>query len=226
MAKTIRSFLVSSLVFTGRFINDVVSFVVFTLLDLLDLFLCLVYKVADFFIEAEWKACYCSPSKEAINNSGKILVSEHGESKIVCLSSTKLRLEEISDTLYRRPSLLTEVSKLTVNELKRLKLDGLSNNNSNNNINVINSSHEKNVIKKGTSVRSTFMVNSTIVEMLQGKIGGQQSHIPIPRWSDCDCKFCTCWTSSRKETLFVKTAGPRGKTFVSLFGVFILTSVT
>ncbi|PON73527.1 Alpha/beta hydrolase fold [Parasponia andersonii] len=207
MAKTIRS----ALVFTGRVINDTVSFVVFSLLDLLDLFLCLAYRVADFFIEAEWKACYCSPSKEAITNSGKILVSEHGESKIVCLSSAKLRLEEISDTLYRRPSLLTEVSKLTVNELKRLKLDGLTNaNNSNNNINVINSSHhEKNVIKKGSSVRSTFMVNSTIVEMLQGKIGRQQSHIPIPRWSDCDCKFCTCWTSSSKETLFVKAEVPR-----------------
>ena len=45
--------------------------------------------IADFFIEAEWKACYCCPSKEAIANSGKILVFEHGESKIVCLSSTE-----------------------------------------------------------------------------------------------------------------------------------------
>ncbi|KAH9718924.1 putative lysophospholipase BODYGUARD 3 [Citrus sinensis] len=43
--------------------------------------------------------------------------------------------------------------------------------------------------------------------MLQGKIGGQQSH-PIPRWSDCDCKFCTCWSSSSRDTLFVKTQGP------------------
>ncbi|KAF4389479.1 hypothetical protein G4B88_006538 [Cannabis sativa] len=189
----------------GRAINDSVSFVVFTILDLVDLFLCLVYRVADFFIEAEWKSCYCSSSSSSSSsNSGKILVSEHGESKIVSLSSTKLRLEEISDTLYRRPSLLTEVSKLTINELKRLKLDA---NNNNNNNNVINNNNNK-----GT----TFMVNSTIVEMLQGKIGGNNnhnhnlnSHVRIPRWSDCDCKFCTCWTSSTKETLYVKSEGPK-----------------
>lgn len=162
----------------GRVINEAVSFIVFSVLDLVDFILCFVYKVADFFIEAEWKPCYCSSSKESITGSGKILVSEQGESKIVCLSSTKLQLDEISDTLYTRPSLLSEVSKLSMKE-----------------------------IKKGT-VRSTFTVNSTIVEMLQGKIGGQYLH-PIPRWSDCDCKFCTSWTSNCKETLFVKTDGPR-----------------
>ncbi|XP_068306423.1 probable lysophospholipase BODYGUARD 3 [Pyrus communis] len=166
------------LTLVGRVINEAVSFIVFSVLDLVDFILCFVYKVADFFIEAEWKPCYCSSSKEAITGSGKILVSEQGESKIVCLSSTKLQLEEISDTLYTRPSLLSEVSKLSMKE-----------------------------IKKGTA-RSTFSVNSTIVEMLQGKIGGQHLH-PIPRWSDCDCKFCTSWTSNCKETLFVKTDGPR-----------------
>ncbi|KAB2632996.1 hypothetical protein D8674_029243 [Pyrus ussuriensis x Pyrus communis] len=166
------------LTLVGRVINEAVSFIVFSVLDLVDFILCFVYKVADFFIEAEWKPCYCSSSKEAITGSGKILVSEQGESKIVCLSSTKLQLEEISDTLYTRPSLLSEVSKLSMKE-----------------------------IKKGTA-RSTFSVNSTIVEMLQGKIGGQNLH-PIPRWSDCDCKFCTSWTSNCKETLFVKTDGPR-----------------
>ncbi|XP_009360194.1 probable lysophospholipase BODYGUARD 3 [Pyrus x bretschneideri] len=166
------------LTLVGRVINEAVSFIVFSVLDLVDFILCFVYKVADFIIEAEWKPCYCSSSKEAITGSGKILVSEQGESKIVCLSSTKLQLEEISDTLYTRPSLLSEVSKLSMKE-----------------------------IKKGTA-RSTFSVNSTIVEMLQGKIGGQHLH-PIPRWSDCDCKFCTSWTSNCKETLFVKTDGPR-----------------
>ncbi|CAN6585769.1 unnamed protein product [Malus baccata var. baccata] len=168
----------SFLMLVGRVINEAVSFIVFSVLDLVDFILCFVYKVADFFIEAEWKPCYCSSSKESITGSGKILVSEQGESKIVCLSSTKLQLEEISDTLYTRPSLLSEVSKLSMK-----------------------------VIKKGT-MRSTFTVNSTIVEMLQGKIGGQHLH-PIPRWSDCDCKFCTSWTSNCKETLFVKTDGPR-----------------
>lgn len=185
----------SVLTLIGRVINEAVSFVIFSILDLLDFLLCFVYKLADFFIEAEWKPCYCSSAKEAITSSGKILVSEQGESKIVCLSSTKLQLEEISDTLYVRPSLVSEVSKSTVKELKRLKLES----------SMIQSCEK---IKKGT-VRSTFTINSTIVEMLQGRIGGQQSH-PIPRWSDCDCKTCTSWTSSTKETLFVRTDGAKG----------------
>ncbi|KDP25208.1 hypothetical protein JCGZ_20364 [Jatropha curcas] len=171
---------------TGRAIHEAVSFIVFSFLDLVDFILCFSYKVADFLIEAEWKPCYCTSAKEAITSSGKILVSEKGESKIVCLSSTKLELDDISDTLYSRPSLLSEVSKLTVNELKRFKVDKM---------------------KNGT-VRSTFTVNSTIVEMLQGKIGGNHSH-PIPRWSDCDCKLCNGWSTSTKETLFLKAQGPK-----------------
>lgn len=163
----------SFLSLTGRVIIKVVSFIVFSLLDLLDFLLCFVYKVADFYIEAEWKPCYCFSAKEAITSSGKIFVSEQGESKIVRLTSTKLHLEEISDTLYTRPSVVSEVSKFTVNELKMLKLDG------------------------------------TKIEMLQGKIGGQQLH-PIPRWSDCNCKFCNCWSSCGKDTLFVKAEVPKG----------------
>ncbi|OAY56267.1 probable lysophospholipase BODYGUARD 3 [Manihot esculenta] len=184
------------LTLTGRALHEAVSFIVFTFLDLLDLFLCFAYKVADFFIEAEWKPCYCTSAKEAITSSGKILVSEQGESKIVCLSSSKLELEEISDTLYTRPSLLSEVSKLTVNELKRIKVEK-----------TLVQSCEK--TKKGT-MRSTFTINSTIVEMLQEKIEGQKAH-PIPRWSDCDCKLCTSWTTSSTETLFVKAEGAKDK---------------
>ncbi|XP_058201620.1 probable lysophospholipase BODYGUARD 3 [Rhododendron vialii] len=186
----------SVLIVTGRAINEVLSFVIFSLLDVLDFILCYVYRVADFFIEAEWKPCYCSPAKEAITSSGNILVSEQGESKIVCLSSSRLQLEDISDTLFTRPSLVSEVSKSTVNELKRLKLEGT----------VIQSSWEK--IKRSGKVRSTFTVNSTIVEMLHGRIRGDQSH-PVPRWSDCDCKTCTSWTSSSKETLFVLADGAK-----------------
>ncbi|KAF2299592.1 hypothetical protein GH714_038310 [Hevea brasiliensis] len=156
---------------TCRAINEALSFIVFSFLDLLDFVLCFAYKIADFLIEAEWKPCYCTSAKEAITSCGKILVSEQGESKVVCLSSSKLELEEISDTLYARPSLLSEVSKLTVNELERIKRNLLR-------------TCEK--TKKGT-VRSTFTINSTIVEMLQGKIEGQQTH-PIPRWSDYKAK--------------------------------------
>jgi hypothetical protein len=187
------------LTLTGRVLHDAVSFIVFSFLDILDLVLCFAFKAADFIIEAEWKPCYCASAKEAITSSGKILVSEQGESKIVCLTSTKLRLEEISDTLYTRTSLVSEISKSTVNELKRIKVEGKSST-------VTVQTSEK--IKKGT-MRSTLTVNSTIVEMLQGKIGGQHLH-PISRWSDCDCKFCTSWTSSSKETLFVRAEGPKG----------------
>ncbi|XP_009795356.1 putative lysophospholipase BODYGUARD 3 [Nicotiana tabacum] len=179
----------SIFIMTGRILNEAISFIVFSVLDILDFLLCYTYKVIDFIVEAEWKPCYCS---SAVTSSGTILVSEQGESKIVCLSTSssrnKLQLEEISDTLYTRPSLVSEVSKSTVNELKRLKLENAT-------------------VKKGTRM-STFTVNSTIVEMLQGKIGGQQYH-PIPRWSDCDCKTCNSWSSSCKDTLFVHVDGAK-----------------
>lgn len=185
----------SVLTLIGGALNQAVSFVVFCILDLLDFIMCFVYKVADFCIEAEWKP---SAKQENISSTGssggKILVSEQGESKIVCLTSTKLQLEDISDTLYSRPSLVTEVPRLTVNQLKKLKFVG-------------------NIKKLGTArSTTTFTINSTIVEMLQGKmVGGQHLH-PIPRWSDCDCEFCNSWTSSTKNTLFVKAEGvPKGK---------------
>lgn len=189
----------SSLILAGRVLNEAISFLVFTILDILDFILCYTYKVIDFIIEAEWKPCYCSSTKEAITSSGSILVSEQGESKIVCLtSSSKLHLEEISDTLYTRPSLVAEVSKSTVNELKRRKFDNAA---------VIQQSCER--LKNGR-VRSTFTVNSTIVEMLQGKMGGQKSHDLIPRWSDCDCNTCNSWSSSCKDSLFVRADGAKG----------------
>lgn len=188
------------LILTGRVINEAVSFIVFSFLDLLDFLLCFVYKLADFFIEAEWKPCYCSSGKEAITCSGKILVSEQGGSKIVCLSSTKLQLEEISDTLYTRPCLVSEVSSLTVTELKRLKVADRT----------TTSTVEKNIKKRSTVRSSTFTVNSTIVEMLQGKFGRHGQLHPIPRWSDCNCRFCTSWTSSSKETLYVRAEGRKG----------------
>ncbi|XP_010267432.1 PREDICTED: probable lysophospholipase BODYGUARD 2 [Nelumbo nucifera] len=185
------------LTLTGRVINNVVSFIVFCFLDLFDVILCIVYKVVDFLIEAEWKPCYCSSAKEAIMRIATFLLSEPGESKVVCLRSNKLQLDDVSETLYSRPSLVSEVSKSTLKELKRLKVEGTTS----------RSSHSER-IKNGT-LRSTFTINSTIIEMLQGKIGGQQSH-PIPRWSDCHCSTCTSWISSCKETLYVRVEGPKG----------------
>ncbi|XP_014511178.1 probable lysophospholipase BODYGUARD 3 [Vigna radiata var. radiata] len=188
----------SALAISGRVVNEAVSFVAFCVLDLVDFLLCFVFKAVDLWIEADFRPCYCSSTREAITSSGKILVSEQGgESKIVSLTSSKLRLEDISDTLYSRPSLVSEVSRLTLNELKRFKL-------------------EDPVLHSRNPRCSTFTVNTTIVEMLQGKIGRQQPH-QIPRWSDCDCKYCTSWISSScsphnntssKATLFVNSHCP------------------
>ncbi|CAN0840839.1 Probable lysophospholipase BODYGUARD 1 [Linum grandiflorum] len=172
---------------TARFVHEALSFLVFSFLDLLDFVLCFAYKILDFLIEAEWKPCYCTSAKDAITSCGKIFVSEQGESRIVSLSSTKLELEEISDTLYSRPSLLSEVSEFT--GVKRLGATAV--------------------------VRSSFTVNSAVVEMLQGKnIGGggggmMRLRTDAPRWSDCDCTVCNSWTTRGKEDLFVRVQGPK-----------------
>ncbi|KAD4178453.1 hypothetical protein E3N88_27044 [Mikania micrantha] len=42
--------------FTGKLINDILSFLVFSVVDVLDILLCYVYKIVDFFVEDEWKA--------------------------------------------------------------------------------------------------------------------------------------------------------------------------
>ncbi|CAO2819342.1 unnamed protein product [Amaranthus hypochondriacus] len=181
----------SAILVTGRAINEGISLLVFTLLDLLDFVLCLVYKVIDFVVEAEWKPCYCCSSSAiqamSVTSGNKtILVSEKGEStKIVRLTSTKLQLEDVSDTLYTRPSVMSEISKSS---------------------SII--SHKMAAVSKNGGGTTTFRVSSTIVEMLQGKIGGKQI-FPIPRWSDCDCTTCCSWTKSSKDTLFVNVDGAK-----------------
>ncbi|KAJ6804505.1 putative lysophospholipase BODYGUARD 3 [Iris pallida] len=170
----------------GRMLNDVVSFVVFSFLDLLDVFLCIVYKLADYALESDM-----------IASRGKILVSENGGSKIVCLcsSSSKLQLEDISDTLYSRRSLVADVSRSTVEELRRRGSTGPDNG------------------RRTAAVATTLAVSSTIVRMLQGKIGaGQQPHPRrIPRWSDCSCKTCNSWSSpqSPRTSLYLHAETPR-----------------
>lgn len=176
---------------SGRLLNEAVSFIIFCVLDFIDFVLCFVFKAVDMLVEPEWRRpCYCSSAKEAITSSGKILVSEQGgESKIVSLSSTKLQLEDISDTLYSRPSLVSEVSRLTLKKLEDPLLQFKQRGNNN-------------------RCNSSMTVNTTIVEMLQGKIGRQEVH-PIPRWSDCDCKQCTSWIDPfSKTSLFVNSQYP------------------
>lgn len=169
---------------SGRAINKGVSYVVFCVLDLLDILLCLIFKVVDLVVEGEWKPCYCSSgsAKEAIGGGGgDILVSEHGgESKILSLSTTTtssskiLHMEDISDTLFSRPYSLAS-------HLKRLQVD------------------------KNNKATTSFTVNSTIVEMLGRR---HHSSTTTARWSDCDCELCNGWVSpSLKGRLFVKTQG-------------------
>lgn len=190
----------SALVAFAVVINDVVSFLVFSFLDLLDLVLCFVYRAADYMIESEWKPCYCSSALEAINSGrGNILVSEQGEpAKVVRLSSSRLQLEDVSDTLYSRPPLMVDVSRATI---RRLASGGSSGSHS-----------ARQCYKRLGKARagSGLRVNSNIVEMLKGRIVGTKPH-PTPRWSDCGCKLCTSWTASTSKSLFVRSEGAKGK---------------
>ncbi|XP_075496778.1 putative lysophospholipase BODYGUARD 3 [Primulina tabacum] len=171
---------------SGRFLNEISSFLVFTLLDILDFVLCYMYKMADFFMEAEFKSCYCWPEKEAITSyNGKIVVSEQRESRTLHLTWNKLQLEEISDTLYTRPSLLSDISKFSIKH------------------------STKKLNRRAGAVRSTYTVNSTSVQMLQEKVTNPKQRFPIPRWSDCDCMTCTSWMTCSKNALFVKVDEPQ-----------------
>lgn len=186
----------------GSALNDAISFVVFLFLDLLDILFCFLYKILDYLMEAEWQPCYCSSSpKDMITSIGKILVSESGGSKVVTLSSTKLQLEDISDTLYSRTYRFSDVSRLTVNQLCRLK--SISSRDASP---VISSRGGAVVSSTAGNPATTFTVNSTIIQMLRGKIGTHKSH-PVPRWSDCHCADCN---PISPDTLFVKAVGPQG----------------
>ncbi|EHA8587293.1 2-hydroxymuconate semialdehyde hydrolase-like [Cocos nucifera] len=184
----------SLLKLAGRVLNYAISFVVFSVLDLLDIVLCFVYKIVDYFVEAEWKPCYCSSAKDMITSNGNILVSENGGPKVVRLCSTRLQLEDISDTLYSRPSRLAEATRKaalataapTTSTSLKAPATGTTT----------------------TTTTTTFTINSTIVEMLRDKMSRRQPQ-PVPRWSDCDCKTCNGWSSSPSSNLFVHAEGPR-----------------
>ncbi|ESQ38474.1 hypothetical protein EUTSA_v10029247mg [Eutrema salsugineum] len=198
----------------GRWVNEVVSFVVFCLLDIVDYFLSLLYKTADYLLEAEWKPCYCLSPKELITTTkGNILVSHnHGESKILNVSPlqqlsgrSKIELEEISETLYSRLSLLSYLPKLSINDLTKQLLNVTR---SNSECGEKKTSNKR----KGRTMKSRLTVSFAVVEMLQGKIKPQNLSRQVSRWSDCDCGFCTCWTSTcvKDQSLFVKTQFPKG----------------
>ncbi|VVB08732.1 unnamed protein product [Arabis nemorensis] len=207
-----------SLSSVGRWVNEVVSFVVFCFLDIVDSLLCVLYKTADYLLEAEWKPCYCLSPKELITTTtkGNILVSHtNGESKILTVSPlqqqlsgrSKIELEEISETLYSRPSLLSDFSNLSINNLTKWLVNGTRSH---------SECDEKKMSKSQgrAMMKSRLTVSFTFVEMLQGKIKPKKLSRQVSRWSDCDCGFCTCWTSTcvKDQSLFVQTQFPKGNT--------------
>ncbi|KAL1222549.1 putative lysophospholipase BODYGUARD 3 [Cardamine amara subsp. amara] len=202
----------------GTWLNEAVSFIVFCVLDILDSLLCLLYKAADYLFEAEWKPCYCLSAKEPITTTrGKILLSHNnGESKILTLSPlqelggrSKIELEDVSETLYIRPSLLSDFSSLSVTEINKRFVKVTRSETK------CSDHHEKTKNQKRRSItKSSLTVNFTVVEMLRGKIRPQNLSHDVSRWSDCDCGFCTSWasTSNKDHSLFVKTQIPNGIT--------------
>ncbi|WVZ57455.1 hypothetical protein U9M48_007838 [Paspalum notatum var. saurae] len=175
----------SALASAGRAANEAVSFVVFLLLDALEVVLCVAYKVADYAAEGAWRPCYCSRASSAAalgaaTGGGKIVVSERGgSSKVVSmLSATRLHLEDISDTLYTRPSVLAAAACSSA------------------------------ASQQQSPRRGVVTVHSAIVQMLRGKSGGAAKHhrpYPSPRWSDCHCANCNPADTSR---LFVHVEAP------------------
>ncbi|KAG6538224.1 hypothetical protein ZIOFF_003336 [Zingiber officinale] len=186
----------------GEMLNSVVGFIVFSFLDVLDIVLCLVYKVIDYAIEAKWKPCYCCSSydKSMVPTAGaggrsSFLLSASRGPKVVRLCSTKLQLEDVSDTLYCRPSRVTEFSRKATAAVAANT--GMS-------------------IKSPAPPAAAFAVSANVMEMLRGKIDGRWKRLPqsIPLWSDCDCKVCNSWSRSSSPVvdgdsrLYVHTDGP------------------
>jgi len=178
----------SALASAGRAANEAVSFVVFMLLDALEVLLCGVYKVADYVAEGAWRPCYCSSSADAAAPGGKIVVCERGGSKVVSmLSSTKLHLEDISDTLYTRPSVLASAAASA-------------------------SPPSSSYSRPCGSVRASTVTtaHSAIVQILRSKAGirddAEHKPYPSPRWSDCHCANCNPADADR---LFVHVDGPQ-----------------
>lgn len=202
-----------ALIMGGSILVSIVSYIVFTFLDLLDLLLCVVYKLIDYVFESEWKPCYCHSSNlqdqpdggGSSRRSGRILVnSAEGKTKIAvshCL--TNVQMEDVSDTLYARMPVFRELVTSTVFYFRKLRISKT----------IMYEATEAAAIRwkqsmrlRTTTLKSTFHVNSTIVEGLHSHKAQQTADVS-PRWSDCDCTTCASWHSSCKETLYVKIQG-------------------
>ncbi|KAG6525589.1 probable lysophospholipase BODYGUARD 1 [Zingiber officinale] len=191
----------------GRAANDLLGFLVFTLLDLLDLLLCFSYKLADYAAEAQWKPCYCfaSPGRGGAGGSGGVFV-------LSVLSSTKLQLEDISDTLFRRPSVVSDVARAALQKLNVRRCPP--------------SAAAAPVRVRPTRKGDGFTVNnSTVVRMPQGKVGGDKPST-APCWSDCHCDSCCPRGSPDELYVYVEcpTDGKAAKEDVLFIHGFISSS--
>ncbi|WOK92917.1 putative lysophospholipase BODYGUARD 2 [Canna indica] len=177
----------SLLTLVGELLNSAVSFLIFSFLDVLDVVLCVVYKLIDYAIEAEWKPCYCSSAKSMVNSSGSFLVSLNRGPKVVRLCSAKLQLEDVSDTLYSRPSRVSEFSRKA----------------------AVAVAASTSMSVRSPAPTTSFAVSSNVMEMLKGKIDRRRRPQPIPLWSDCDCKICNSWSRSpsNNSQLYVHAEG-------------------
>lgn len=212
MGSFMMAWLQKALIMMGSILVSILSYLVFTFLDLLDPLLCVVYKLIDYAFESEWKPCYCYSSSQehadsSSSRSGRILVnSAEGKTKIaVSHFLTRVQMEDISDTLYARMPVFREIVMSTTFYLRKLRIPKT----------IMYEATEAAAIRfkqsarlrttTTTTLKSTFHVNSTIVEGLHGH-KGQRADVS-PRWSDCDCATCASWHSSCKETLYVKIQG-------------------
>jgi hypothetical protein len=172
----------------GGALNCAVSFLVFSVLDVLDVVLCLVYKLVDYAVEAEWKACYCTAASRDGSGAGttttRILVPPAAAAaaapgpKVVRLSasSSKMQLEDVSDTLYVRPSLLADATR-----------------------------------KGAGPAAPALTVSLAIAEMIRGKMDRPPRPPRLaPCWSDCDCKVCHAWSAAPRSAshLYVHVQAP------------------
>ena len=181
-----RGRVVAALGVAGCALNCAVSFVVFSALDVLDVVLCLVYKLVDYAVDAEWKSCYCA----AAAGSGVQVATAAAAPgpKVVRLSSSsaspassaKLQLEDVSDTLYVRPSLLADATR-TGN------------------------------VAIHAAAAPTLTVSPAIAELIRGKMDRPpRPPRQAPCWSDCDCKLCHSWsgTPASSSHLYVHVQAP------------------
>ncbi|GJN01043.1 hypothetical protein PR202_ga18277 [Eleusine coracana subsp. coracana] len=169
--------LVAMLAAAGGVVNCCVSFVVFSVLDVLDMVLCVVYKLVDYAVESEWKPCYCA----AAGADARVLVPAEAAAagpKVVRLSSSaqvggcgpnrkRVQLEDVSDTLFVRPSLLADATT------KKKQAGG------------------------GGPPRAPPLTVA-IAEVIRGKTDRAEPPSPPARpcWSDCDCKVCHAWSAA------------------------------